>query len=454
MTLALGVALAGTLVVALLQGDKHFYNDSGGYWWLGGTFTVNGHFSLLNFDPSRGYVLPLINHFLDVAAKDLAWTSSSLVKTLNAFTFALVGAVLGPALIATVWPTQPSWGVQRRLALTALLAVFWCGYLDFPLTDFPGLAMALLALVAVARVDSRSWMLVAGIALATAINMRPAYLPLVPFFALLVGWSWYEQRNAPHASTLQRAVCVGLLVAGFTTVSLPQAIVTHRGYGKWSFVPVTPGALVYLDGGLPLQSTNTYILSRPHREAVSLSMSYLYPAGRRLREEQKGGSVTSVSQYLGLFLSHPLVMGGLFASHVVNGLDPLYSTPYIENLHTGARQWRRVAAFLLVFLALARVLWPAARRMLGPGRLRYIVALLACCLTTLPTGGEMRYLLPVYLVVYCLALTPGWPNPIAAADRAGWRRLQTPAALAVALAAFTSVVWYITNDAISHLVIV
>ena len=85
----------------------------------------HGSFSLLNFSSAtRGYLLPLVNHGLQNIAADLTWTSSSIVKLANALTFALIGAVLGPALIKTVWPQQPSWGLGRRLVLTALLVVF------------------------------------------------------------------------------------------------------------------------------------------------------------------------------------------------------------------------------------------------------------------------------------------------------------------------------------------
>ena len=143
-------------------------------------------------------------------------------------------------------------------------------------------------------------------------------------------------------------------------------------------------------------------------------------------------------------------MGGLIVRHIVNGLDPLYSTPYVENLHNAGRSWGRIAGFLLVFLALLRLLWPAARRRLGPARLRYLLALSLCCVTTLPTAMERRYMLPVYLLSYLLALTPGWPSPFGSVG-SGLRRLKAPAAIAVALLAYTAVVWYISSDAISHL---
>jgi hypothetical protein len=451
--LAFATAFAVTFAVAMLQGEKPFYTDSGGYWALGETFTVNGHFSLLNFhDEIKGYAFPLITHGLQALASDFAWTSSSVAKLFNVLIFAAIGTVLGPALIRTVWPTQPSWGLARRLALTALLLVFWSGFLNFPLSDFPALATALLTLIAVSRTDSPRWMLVAGAALALTIDIRESYILFAPAVLAIIVWTWFEQRRAPHASTVHRVLCAGLFVIAFAVVSLPQSLSAHRYHSTWSFVP---GASVaeplgeFYASGIAAQAYDTYV----YNGAAVVEMRYVYPAGERLLEEQKEGKVTSTSQYVGLLASHPLIMASMLVRHIVNGLDPLYSTPYVENLHNAGRTWGRIAGFLLLFLALLRVLWPAARRRLGPARLRYLVALALCCATTLPTEMERRYLLPIYLLGYLLALTPRWPNPIGPASE-GLRRLRTPAVIAIVFIAYASFVWYITSDAINHLTLI
>jgi hypothetical protein len=447
---AFSVAFAGTLAIAMLQGEKPFYEDSHGYWTLGETFFVHGHFSLLNFSSGlRGYLYPLINHVLQRLDADLKWTASSTVKLSNALVFALIGAVLAPALIRTVWPAQPSWGIGRRLALTALLVVFWSGYLNFPLSDFPGLAAGMLTLVAVARTDSPGWMLTAGIALGMTVNFRAAYLPLAPMVAALLAWTWLAQRGKPHASASRRALCAGLLVVGFAMISLPQSLSAHRHFGIWSFVPSAPTfepASTFFTPGMYMENRDTYILGNSSNDL----MVYDYPAGQRLLEAQKGEQIASTSQYLGLFLSHPIVMGGLIIGHVVNSMDPLYSTPYVENVHNEGRTWGRIAAFLLIFVALVRVSWPAARRRLGPSRLRYLAALSICCVTTVPTDIERRYFLPLYLLSYALALTPGWPSPLSPAT-VGLRRFRTPAIIGVCFVAYAAVVWYFTSEAINHL---
>jgi hypothetical protein len=439
---ALGLALAGALAIAMLQGEKPFFTDAGGYWQLGTTFTANGHFSLLNFhDEIKGYFFPLITHGLQALDSDLQWTASSIVKLFNVLLFAVIGTVLGPALVRTVWPTRPSWGLWRRLTLTGLLLVFWSGFLNFPMSDFPALAAALLTLVAVARVDSPGWMLLAGAALAATIDIRESYIFFLPAVLAIVVWAWFDQRGGAHASARHRVLCAGLFVLAFAVVSLPQSLSAHRYHNSWSFIPgvsVKEPAGEFYASGIAVGSYDTYV----YEGGAVVEMKYYYPAGRRLLAEQPEGKITSTSQYLSLYASHPWIMANVIVRHVINGLDPLYSTPYVEDLHNAGRTWGRIA-----------VLWPAARRRLGPGRLRFLLALLVCCVTTVPTQMERRYMLPVYLVVYLLALTPSWPNPMGQAGTA-LRRLRTPAVIAVVFIGYAAVIWYITGDAISHLTFV
>jgi hypothetical protein len=444
------MAFLAILVVALLQSKKPFYGDSGTYWHLGDSFVSGARFSLLNFsDAWRGYFLPLTDHGLQSLASALGWTASSMAKIFNALIFATIGALLAPAFATTIWPASPPWGLARRLALAGLLVVFWSGFLNFPLSDLPGVAMALLTLIAVAHVDSPRWMLLAGAALAASVDIRAAYLPLVPVVAVLVLWAWFDQRRVAHAGARRRALCAASLAAAFALVSLPQSLSAHRYHGTWSFVPgasiVEPAAMYYTTG-MPVQAYDTYV----GHDRPGVEVNYIYPAGAKLLSEQPQARIASTGQYAGLFLSHPLVMGGLIARHVINGLDPLYTTPYIENLSSGWRQARRVAGLLLVCLALLRLLWPAARRRLGAGRMRYLLALSACTLTTLPSSMERRYLLPVYVICYVLALMPGWPNPLDM-DATGLVRYRGLAVPVVLLVGFGALGWYVTGDAISHM---
>jgi hypothetical protein len=447
-SVAFSVALAGTLIVAFLQGAKVFYYDSAKYWSLGQTFVQHGRFSLLNYaDPLRGYSLPLIYGGMHALAQGLHWSDSSAAKLFNALVFALLGGVLLPRLAEIAWP-QRRFGLLRRLALVGLLIVFWSGDLNFPLSDFPALAMMLLAVVCVARPTSPGWMMLAGVATGAAIDMRPAYLLLAPIVAGLVVWAWLGDRYGTDVSQgTRRALCAGLMLLGFVAVSLPQSLIYHRHFHTWSFVPGAPANLtsVQLSGGLYVELYETYVGA-----GIRPRMIYEDEAGAKLLTMQPGEKVTSSRQYLGLIVHHPVTVGGIFIRHAVNGLDQRYSTPYIERLDKGSHRWLRLAGFLLVFLALLRVLWPAARRSLGVTRWRYPFALVLCCLIALPSAVETRFMLPVDVLGYILVLAPGWPNPIDT-TRSGMRRFRTLGVVVVAYVGFMAVIWRLVSQTSSHL---
>lgn len=446
--MAFGTAFVLTLIVALLQAAKPFYFDSGNYWALGNTFVRQGSFSLINFNsPLRGYMLPLIDHGLNGLAQALQWRGSTSAKIFNALVFALSGATLAPAMAEASWPGR-RWGVWRRLTLTALFLIFWSGYLNFPLSDFPALMAVLLAIIAVSRADRLGWVLVAGLATGIAIDIRPSYILLAPVVLSLLLWRWFEQRR--HEGVRHLAVGLAVMLAGFAVVSLPQSLASHRYFRTWSFIPGSASHLesLQLTEGLRVQRVSGYV-GAGHPPL----MIYEDRSGQKLLAKQKEHVVVGLNQYLGLVEDHPVTMAGVLLRHVINGLDQRYSTPYIEHLDSGSHRWLRLFGFLLVFLGMLRVGWSKARLGLGAVRWRYPVALLICCLTAVPSAMETRYMLPVYLLSYILVLAPGWPNPMDT-EAAGVRRFGTPAIIGAAYVVFMAIVLHVVSETSNHLLFV
>lgn len=448
---AFGVTFVAMLALALPQEAKPFYYDSGVYWALGQAFVEDGTFSLLNFDsPLRGYLLPLINHGLAWTADGLGSSAPSVVKTFNAFVFALIATVLAPALAILVWPEQ-RWGFWRRLGVAALLLVFWGPYLSFPLSDFPALAMALLALVAVGRPDRPGWTLVAGAASAAAINMRPAYIVVVPVVVGLMAFQWGVNRDTPGASGRRRLLCALLLLFGFAAISLPQSLATHRHHERWSFVPGAAANLssLQLTEGMRLQRYETFV----GEGEAGPRMRYADPTGSRILELRGDGTVDDFAEYLGVVASNPLEMTGLVVRHWINGLDQRYSTPYVETLAPVVQPWLRMSGFLIVFVALARLAWGPTRRGLGRARWRYLVALVLCAVPSAASAVETRFLLPAYLAAYLLVLAPGWTSR-SPHTRSARARVLVASALIVSLALYMAVVLHIIDGATEHLQLV
>lgn len=302
---AFGVAFAAALTIALLHGEKPFYYDAGHYWELGDSFVVDGDFSLLNFDsPLRGYLLALIYHGLAGVADGLTWSPSSVVKIFNAAIVAAISTVLAPSLARLAWP-ELTWGFWRRLGLAALVLVFWRSYMSFPLSDFPALAAVMLALVAVGRAEAPGWMLVAGASSAAAINMRPAYILVVPAVVGLLAIAWWKARAAPRRSTARGLLGVAALLVGFAAISLPQSLATDRHHDSSSFVPGAVADLSSLQftAGLTLQRYETFVGSdRPGGR-----MMYFDPTGQRILQSRDDAVVDDAGEYARIVVSHPII---------------------------------------------------------------------------------------------------------------------------------------------------
>ena len=449
---AFAIAALAAFGLAAAQGEKFFYYDSGAYWALSETFTGSGSFPFFDFENTgiRGYVLPLLYLGLREGADFLVGSDWLLVWGFNAATFALIGTVLAPRLAAIAWP-EAKWNVSRRLALTALILAFWSGYLSFPLSDFPALAAALLALVAISRADSPPWLLLAGLSAGIALNVRPAYLLLTPLLIGLLVWSWTERRDGGRILSGRRLLCAAALFGGFAIVALPQSVSQHKRFGEYSFVPGSSGLTGFQYAtGLRFQRYETHVSGPPQ-------MEYLDPHTREIVAGLENGSVGGTGGYLGIVADHPLTMAGVYLRHVVNGLDQRYTTPYVETLESDreglAAAWHdllRAGGFLIVFLALLRVALPAGRRSLGPARWRYPAALLAVSASAIPSAVETRFLLPAFLLAAMLVVAPGWRQALSELRaHPAWRR-ELALVLAAAVA-YAAIVWSIVSAASDNL---
>ena len=178
-------------------------------------------------------------------------------------------------------------------------------------------------------------------------------------------------------------------------------------------------------------------------------MPYGDPHTAGILNELGDEGVQSTKEYIEIIARHPLTMAGVFLRHAVNGLDERYSTPYIEHLQSGVNRIWRFIGFLIVFLALLRVIWPAGRRAMGPAHWRYPATLLLASATSIASAVEARFLLPVFVLCLMIVLTPRWMNPLS--EGSGIRRYRSLAVMAVAAVVFFAIVLSIVSAATHNL---
>jgi hypothetical protein len=405
-----------------IWGDPHFYYDAADYWRLGGTFGTSGHFSLLDFDSTlRGYSLPLFNRFLALIASHVSAGSVTIVQIAGSLEIALLGTILVPRVVRAYWPAAHL-GPTRVLIFNVIVFLFWRDHLGFPLSDFPAITLAMLALLALSRRSLLGY-LVAGGVLGLAWNVRQAYLATLVVVLVIV-----VCREGIRRTPLRAGAAVAILLAGVAILSLPQTLINHRHVHTWS--PVVQGGAGIVSSDLTLgmetQRYETYVgtsFPGPH-------VHYLDPSTNAIRKEEKITVVRGYSQYAHIFERHPTEMLAAWARRTFNGLDVRYATPYVHDLGS-AWEGFSLLDYSLIFVATVRLLVPAFRRRLGRIAWPEAVAICAACVPAIPFAAESRFFLPLQLVIYSLVVfAPG--------TREGWRSLgrQGQVSLAVAFPIF------------------
>lgn len=379
----------------LVSGYDRFYYDAGHYWQLAGRFEVNGHYSLLAYDDVfRGYSIPLLSRDLQAVAAMAGLGAMTIVKIFGALLAATLGVVVIPRLARRLFPGA-SISLGRVLALNALIFLYWRDHFDFPLSDFPALLAAAVGLLGLLRATALGYV-VAGVGLGLAANMRPAYLPTV--IAALAVAALFPLRPW---NLRRRSVAVVLVLAGALVASMPQTLINHHQRGSWS--PLIPGgksiAMLQLTQGMLAQKYETYV--GPSAGYPQPEVAYLDPSTARVLEEEHVSEITSYGKYARIVLHHPVRMAASYVRHIFNGLDVRYPTPYVRDLGDSSIVLS-LLQYTLVFVAIARLLLPEARRALGRIRWAGVIVLVSPCLTAIPGAIEPRFFLPLQILIYML----------------------------------------------------
>jgi hypothetical protein len=400
--LAGGVAACYALYLLVFSEYHHLYYDAGLYWEAGHRFYQRGQFSLLNYDDAlRGYAYPLFNFLCLGLRRVLHQPAVVMVKLANAGLAGLLFGVVGPRLWRAATGALPSLG--RRLLWAALGFVFWRDYFNFSLSDFP----ALLALGgALWQAPRRGGLaaLLAGLALALALNIRPIYLAAGPPALLLLLW------QQPRRQWLPR---LGLLAVGAALVLAPQWLINRRHFGANTPLVLAQSTELRIHN-LYLQKLRWGLLHQKYESSVGRELPtgqllFLDAAGQALLHKESISEFATAGQYLGFAARHPVFIVRTYARHLFAGLDLSHPTPYLKRW--APSDWLRGLNYSLWFGA-GLVALGGWRRLGGRGWL-VLAAVLLPCLAVLPMSMEVRFLLPLHLLLLALVAfgrVPGWPE--------------------------------------------
>jgi hypothetical protein len=409
-----------------LSGYSQLYYDGQTFWDLATRFiTRERHFSLLHYSMGgRGYTWPLVLVPLRTAWKVLGGEPIWYTRVLGAVVAGFVFGWLGPRLYQRVTGAAVLPSLGRRLAFAAVGFLCWRDYFNFPLTDFPALLVLGSAMLLVLRPRLRAAGLVAvGALLGLAFNIRPIYQLSAGLLVLAVLWPsvapslGLELQNDATASvgrwwqnSLLRLVA---LLLGFTLVLSPQFIMHRRyfpqespwhlgGHVRQNELVVKHLAMGLVSFKYETNVGNTY---------PEVRMWYPDPVGQTImRRERPTFFFTAESQYWDMVRHYPLSFAGLYLRRLFDGLDIQYPTPYVRYVYSPPSWPLALLNYTVLLLGLGRLLyawWAGARP--DAQRSLVLLALLLPCLGSLPMAVEVRFMLPLHLLL-AAAATLGWPQ--------------------------------------------
>ena len=401
------------LIHLLTSRYNELYHDAALYRFFAKSFNNNGSFSLFNYTSKlRGYFFPLLNYpitlffgeGLEVAKKEIV-----AFKVLGAlYAAAIFGAVVPKLWTIISGKSHLSWTSRLFFALSGFL--FWRDYFNFPLSDFPALLVLFLALLTAYNSRNNLGGLIAGALSAAALYTRPIYILSIPFIIALMLYPYMKHscRMLMHRAGL----AIVLFATGFTLVAIPQILINYYNFNSGSILVISESSNYMVDGkpnlflwqlntGLKVQRYETNVGDDyPDAQVIFNDLS-----GQTMLKRSNISTLNSYYDYMIFVLERPLDMLLLYARHIFNGIDLLYTTPYLKNVHD---ETFSIAFFNYTYLFVAMLVIVSARKFLGWPQWLALGAILLPCAACIPLTMESRFLLPLH-VLLCAIACFGWP---------------------------------------------
>ncbi len=429
-------------------GKEPLYWDAWHYWTLGQKFFLeDGSFSFVNFGtPFRGYLFPLILAGVQKLSSICPIDGLLLYRILAAvgagfFTSALIPKVYHKA-------TGRRAGNLQVLLFSGLVLLFWRGYMAYPLSDFPAIACLLLAYVLFPSFQTPSplnglRMILAGLCLASATNIRPSFLMVL---LLLTAYVVLKSARSWRSLTKPALLRFSLLVAGMAVAFAPQSVLNF--VHKDSFSPLIPTNGLYarqLTWGIRYQRYGTNVgTAYPSPE-----LRFIDPVGDAICKMEHIDVETPItySAYAGLVAKYPFDFIVIYTRHLFNGFDIVYSTPYVKEVQN-PRVIFSLANYLLIFIAGAILIQRRSACRANGAMLGLIFVFISPALLSIPGAIEPRFFLPIYLLVYATVSLGLSPQELRMRDSVVWVQRYWLAALCFVL--FSFVLSTLTFSTLEH----
>lgn len=392
-----------------------FYYDSEAYWNLSQIFLRQNGFSFLNFNhETRGYLFPFIIFCVRELARWAKLPEDIVYVSFMALVYTTFLVVWIPEIVRRFFGTEvKSFGV---IVFSAITILFWHSVMFYPLSDLlPIVFIVVSALLMIGRRNLYG-QIIAGALIGGTCLVRPVYIASLPFFVLWLAVYYYREVNLPIKNIVSSFLLffLGLLVICFPQYEINLYHFDIRSPFVKSEIGGTNLYSAQLRWGIAIQKFegNIDLLSYPRAGVYFLDphgKGILVKEGISLGPTSKGDEIlplepVSLREYVKLVLKYPLDFLFIYARHLFNGLDIVYSSVYNDEVYANGIIFRMInySVWYLVLAYIFFVFKGVKINKLTDSRYIFLMAFFLPSILSIPTVIEPRFMLPVQFAAYAL----------------------------------------------------
>lgn len=404
--ITLAICFATAIIAEMGYLNSIWIYDTNDYWNRGEMIKSSG-FKIDSIDGFRGYIFPL---FL-AAANFIGGRNGFFV--LNAILVSIFGAFIIPGF------NKESKGFEKNDLFSTsifflLLCLLFSGAIGYPLSDlFASIIIFVSVLFLKKSIDTDNKALklifafLSGAFAYLAYNTRTIYLfacftmPVIYIIMLL-----RQEEEFSFKKILFTAATIISGLIGVVAAAIPQIMINKTWNGLLSISVTTDGLMLsQMLWGLKYQRYDTYVPIVPDPIHPSPQIIFSDPVGLRLLEEMQITEFNDWSDFLYLFVQHPIDVCMIYVRHLINFVCPFWPEIYVTDLNTSKWLWG-LLGFTIFFLTA----FVFVRKCLNSYKsLVYFIPVLIPGILIIPGAVEYRFSLPLYLFALCqLCFNADW----------------------------------------------
>ncbi|MEX1307311.1 MAG: hypothetical protein AB1Z19_02180 [Eubacteriales bacterium] len=384
--------------------------DASNYYTLGQSFVHDGSFSFANYMVSlRGYFFPLLIMLVSRAGEILQLSPSQSMSVISSLFAAAIFTVVIPNLLIK---KNTGKTLILRFLMFAVFMLFWSDLVFYPLSDLWGFGFAVLSAALINQLLSKKhslahmilYSVLLGLSFYATYNIRTAYLFVVPI--QLVIYIVFHIKQKKNIYVL--LVSLALIVVGMIALAAPQMAINSAQSQSLSPLvntAVTQEQSLYagqIQSGLAISRYET--LAPMKEEGLKGALYFIDDAGEQLSAQFKTAYLNGKLSMMKFILVNFFDLAGIYMRHFINILCMPFHQVYISDLYF-LNNIYMLLSYTLTFSAgayLVRAMFENKKQTSPAARMRtwLFVSWVLVSFATLPGIVEMRFFMPMYVIIY------------------------------------------------------